>query len=835
MARSARFVFLGLFTLGFGLPAAEAVAQIAAAQPGPSSYEILGISVEGASDEEARLFVLQSSGLTVEQSVTLPGDQALSDAVRRLYKLGNYTDVDILADRFVGPGVFLTIRVEETTRLGEFAFEGVKRGDREELAKRVPLLRGRALRPADVERSEQVIRDYFAEKGYRLVDVQTAQRPLGDGRTGVTFTISRGRKIAVGDVNFYGNDVFSEGKLQKRLKNTPEKRWWRFWSSETFEEAKFEEDKQNLIAFYNDRGYYSARVVEDSVWLDTSGDEPEVVVDVRVEEGPEYHIRDIAFDGNVEYTDAQLRQALGIEPGETYNRSKLERSLYYSPDHSDITSLYSDRGYLRFNIDPKIAEAPGDSLDITFEIVEGDVYTFGDIEIKGNLQTKDHVVRRQIRTIPGQTYSRQAIERSVRELMQLGYFDQTALAEGPRVDIDEESKTVGLTYNLVEAGGAQLELSGGWGGSGYGLILQARVSFNNFSIQDVFTGGAWQPVPTGDGQQLSLSVQTSGIRYQNYSVSFTEPWFRGRNTPVGGSLSYTYRDFTQSSLLGLDDPTAQTEQRSFSTLGAQLFYRQGLKWPDDFFQIGTNVGYRLYNIEGEGLSQSYRLPEGLSQELTIKQSLTRNSFDNPLFPSLGSSILLSAEVAPPIPGFIQYHKEEFSTRWVTPIAGRLSLDFSGDFGYIGTLSGDEVEFQRYLVGGSPLEAQSTFQGYGKDIIYMRGYPTLAITPLLGGQRVGGRILNKYSLEARLVAIQSPQFTFAPYLFADAANTYNSFEDYDPLKLFRSAGVGAKVFLPILGMIDLNWGYQIDSFTTFERGAPVEVGPRWRFQFSLGGQ
>ncbi len=806
------------------------------AQAGPASYEVLGVSVEGVADETARQFVLQSSGLRVGQSVTLPGDQAISDAIRRLYELGNFTDIDVMADRFVGNGVFLTIAVEEVPRLSEIKFEGVKGGDRDELRKQIPLLRGRALRPADIERAEQVIHEYYSDKGFRLVTIDTQQQAMPDGNVAVTFDISRGRKVEIGEVEFEGNQAFSDKKLRKRLKNTPEDRWWRFWGASTFDKQGFEEDKQNLIAYYNDRGYYSARILQDSVYLDTSSDEPEVVVDIEVEEGPQYHIRDVAFEGNVEYTDEQLRQGLAIERGEVYSRSRLESSLYYNPAHTDITSLYSDRGYLRFNIQPQITEVTGDSLDITFEIDEGDVYEFGEVTIKGNTRTKEHVIRRQIRTIPGQTYSRQAIERSIRELIQLGYFDQAKLAEGPRVQIDEEAKVVNLTYNLVETGGDQLELSGGWGGGGYGLILQARVAFNNFSIQNLFNGSAWQPIPSGDGQQLALSVQTSGLRYQSYSVTFTEPWFRGRNTPIGGSLSYTYRDFTNNrSVIGLDDPTSSSDALSFSTFGARLFYRQGLKWPDDFFQTGTDLSYRLYSINGESLSRSYRLPEGASQELTVKQSLTRNSFDSPQFPTLGSSLLLSAEVAAPLPGFIQYHKEEFKTRWVTPIAGRLALDFSGDFGYIGSLNGDDVEFQRYLVGGSPLEAQSTFQGYGKDIIYMRGYPTLAITPLQNGQRVGGRILNKYAMEARIVAIQTPQFTAAPYAFVDAANTWNSFDDYNPFKLYRSAGFGAKLFLPFLGLIDLNYGYQIDSFSDFRNGAPFEVAPQWRFQFSLGGQ
>jgi outer membrane protein insertion porin family len=814
---------------GIPQPPGQTVAAV------PQTYEILGLSVEGVADETARQFVLSSVGLQVGQRVTLPGDPAISDAIRRLYELGNFTDIDVVAERFVANGVFLRIDVEEVPRLGEVVFEGVKGGDRDELRKQVPLLRGRALRPADVERSEQVIEEYFADKGFRLVTIDTQQQATADGNVKLTFDISRGKKVEIGEVTFRGNEAFGEGTLQKRLKNTPEDRWWRFWGASTFDEQGFEEDKANLIAYYNDRGYYSARVLRDSVYLDRSGGDAELVVDILVEEGPEYRIRDVSFDGNAEYTDAQLRAALAVERGELYNRSKLEQSLYYNPQHTDITSLYSDRGYLRFNIQPKISEVDGDSLDIVFEIDEGDVYEFGEITIKGNTRTKEHVIRRQIRTVPGQTYSRQAIERSIRELIQLGYFDQTKLAEGPRVAIDEETKEVNLTYNLVETGGDQLELSGGWGGGGFGLILQARVAFNNFSIQNLFNGEAWRPVPSGDGQQLALSIQTSGSRFQSYSVTFTEPWFRGRPTPIGGSLSYTYRDFTNNrTVVGLDDPTNVAEDLNFSTIGARFFYRQSLKWPDDFFQTGTDIGYRLYSLNGEALSRSYGLPEGRSQEFSIKQSLTRNSFNAPQFPTAGSSLLLSAEIAPPIPGFIQYHKEELSTRWVTPIAGRLALDFSADYGYIGSLTGETVEFQRYLVGGSPLEAQSTFQGYGKDVIFMRGYPTLAISPVLNGRRVGGRILNKYSLEARIVAIQTPQFTAAPYAFVDAANTWDSFDDYNPFRLFRSAGFGAKLFLPFLGLIDLNYGYQIDSFQDFRSGQPFEIEPQWRFQFSLGG-
>ncbi|HYE95640.1 MAG TPA: BamA/TamA family outer membrane protein, partial [Rubricoccaceae bacterium] len=409
----------------------------------------------------------------------------------------------------------------------------------------------------------------------------------------------------------------------------------------------------------------------------------------------------------------------------------------------------------------------------------------------------------------------QAIERSVRELLALNYFDQASLARGPASRIDEETKTVDLTYDLEEASSDQLELSGGWGGA-LGLQLQAGVTFSNFSLQNLFNRSAWRPLPTGDGQRLSLSVVTAGTRYQNVSVSFTEPWFRGRQTPAGFSVGYS--NFQSG------------ESRAGSAYG-RLFYRQRLRWPDDYFQLGTDVGYRLYDLSGETIAERYGLPEGESQELTFTETLSRNSLDSPIFPSNGSSLALTVTVAPPIGDFIQYHKWELTNAWYAPVTGRLTFNVATRFGYIGSLTGDDVQFQRYLVGGTPLDVQGSFRGVGTDLVFMRGYPTEAISPRQDGRAVGGRILNKYATELQLLAVQSAQLSFAPYLFFDAANTWSGFADYNPAQLYRSAGVGARIFLPILGLLDLNYGYQLDPFVGRD-GAVVP--PQWRFQFSLGG-
>ena len=807
-----RFVLFAALAVLVAAPAA-----LAQQPPVAPTYEILGVEVEGVEDEAEEAYFISIADLRPGSRVALPYDEAFGNAIRLLYQRAQVSDAEVAVDRVTGTGVFLTLRVEQLPRLGEVSFEGVGRSLRDDVEDRLPLVKGRRVRSGDVEQSRLIVQEALREKGYRLASVTAEEEPMDDDRIRIKLTAVSGERVEVEDVVFVGNENFSERTLRKRLKNTPEKRWWRFWKRETFSQSGFEEDKDNLIRYYNDRGYYGARVVRDSVYLREEEDgDTDLVVELEVDEGPKYHIRDVVFEGNTVYTDDQLRFALGIEPGDVYNRSLIEKNLYYSPDHTDVASLYTDRGYLRFNVTPQTLEVPGDSLDLHFEVTEGDVYEFGTVEIAGNTRTKEHVIRREIRTVPGQTYSRQAVERSVRELVQLNYFDQNSIAGGPNIRPNDETKTVDLTYTLAEQSSDQLELSGGYGGS-LGLLLTARVTFNNFSAQGILDGSAWRPIPSGDGQQLSLQVVTSGTRYQNYSLSFTEPWFRGRPTPVGFSLG----------LQQFENSPNQSDYR-IRLATAQVFARSQLKWPDDYFQTGTTLGYRLYDIDGRS---TLGLPEGVNQELTLRQTISRNALDNPVFPSAGSQNSLSLTVAPPVPGFVQYYKADLENAWHAPLAGRLSVSFKTQFGYIGSLTGEDVEFQRYLVGGSPLETNRNLVGFGKDLVYLRGYPTQAIGPRRGTQSVGGRILNKYQAELQWVAFQTPQLSLAPYAFADAANAWDGFNDYDPAQLFRSVGVGSRVILPILGLVDLNYGYGLDRFQPIDNRNDGEPG--WQFQITLG--
>ena len=812
-----RLSTLGLLCVFGAFPAAAQTPAPPAAAPAP--FEVLGVTVEGAADDASASLARQISGLRPGAQVQLPWDPSFSEAVRSLYSRGGYSDASVVVSQVVGQGVFLTIRVVEQPKLAQYTIEGLRTSDQEELRDLIPLLRGRAVRPADVARGRISIETFLRSRGYREPVVTVAQTPAADGRVDLVYTVARGERQAVGDVVFVGNTAFSERTLRRQLKGTSERRWWRFWKRSTFNDEAYRTDLDALVRFYNDRGYYGARVLSDSVF--TRPEDGTLVVQIALDEGPRYAVRNVVFEGNTLFTDAQLQQALDVQPGDVFNRSRLDRNLNYSPAHTDVASLYTDRGYLRFNAEQQITVVPGDSLDLYYEVTEGDVYEFGDVRIAGNTRTKEHVIRRELRTVPGQPYSRQAIERSVRELSTLNYFDPASFGAGPALSVNDGDQTVDLTYRLAEKSSDQLELSGGWGGSGTGLILTARVTFANFSVQNLLRGRG-NPMPSGDGQQVSLQVQTYGRIQQVYSLSFTDPWFRGRQTPAGFSVGY-------SNYSPRNSPTRVA--RGFG----RIFYRQRLRFPDDYFQTGTDLGLQIYGISGAGATTQFGgLPEGTSRELTIAQSLTRNALDSPQLPTSGSSLGLTLTVAPPIPGFIQYVKGDFTNAWYTPIGPGLSASIRTEFGYIGSLTGGDVQFQRYLIGGTALEAnQGTLQGFGKDLVFMRGYPSQSIGPRENGTPVGGRILNKYQAEVQWLALQTPQLTFAPYLFLDAANTWDSFSDYDPARLYRSAGVGARVFLPILGLVDLTYGRQIDAYAPIP-GVSGDGQPKWNFQFTLGG-
>lgn len=777
------------------------------------------IRVVGAEDR-MQDFVIQTSGLQEGQQIQLPQSEAIAEAIRSVYDIRHFSDVRIYQEERTEDTVGIVIEVAPEPRLGEFRLQGMSRSDRRDIENRLPLLLGRPVRQGDIERSVQMIKRHYAEDGYLNAQVNVVRNNIADNQVRLVFQVDRGDKVRIDNIRFVGNEVFSDGRLRSQFDENKQRSWWRFWRSATFDPDMLSDDLDRVIDYYDENGYFDARIVGYETIQQPDGD---IVLEVTVEEGHRYYIRNIEWEGNTVYPDELLGERLGLAPGDVYNGRRLQENLQGNRRGTDVAGLYLDRGYLQFNADPSIRVVGRDSLDISIDIREGDTYDFGNITVAGNTKTRDHVVRRELFTVPGETFSRSAIQESIRRLMQLNYFSQESLGQGPALDVDDSERLVNLTYNLEEVGSDQLELSGTWGR--FGLVLQLGFQFNNFSTQRMFDGSAWRPLPSGDGQRLGINVRTNGTFFQSYSLSFTEPWFRGRPNPVGGSVS-----FTQFSQEPISIGAQRSSEGTFTQISSNLFFERRLSWPDDNFNLSFGVGYQYWRND-RGLLSS--LPEGVNQTVTYRQALTRNSLDNPMFPRSGSRIRLSAEIAPPIGDLVQYHKWRFNTNWNIPVGDRFSFGFGTQFGYIGSITGDDVAFERFEVGGTLFDF-SGFQ-FGTEPIPMRGYPARVIGPreTIRNQvtPVGGRILNKYTSEFRFKAVESQQLQAAPYLFLDAANTWDSFDTYNPSELFRSAGVGVKLFLPIVGMIEFNYGYNFDTFVPFQRGE--DGTPGWRFQFSLG--
>jgi len=838
------FGVTGLGVVGMSNPALPQVptgtggASSSATPRQPPTYVIRNIRVEGIEDERTKQFVVQSSGLSTGQRITLPAGDAVAEAVRSIYDLGQFSDVSIRREPVGEGGVNLIIELTPEPVLVGYQLRGIDGGDREDLKEKIPLIQGQPALPAEIERAKQIIKEFYADEGYLRTEVSVERQTNAAGQLSLTFNVVRDEEIEVEEIRFSGNEQFDDGDLRGAMEETKENRWWRFWSGEQFNREKYEEDLEKVVDYYREQGYYDAQIVRDSVhYVGKDG----LAIDVTVREGEKYYVRNINWEGNTVFPDQVLTQQVGLQEGQPYNGKALDENLYGNREGSDISGMYMNQGYMRANVRPSVRVVGEDSLDITFDVREGDVYTFGEINISGNTKTKDYVIRRELATVPGSRFSRNAIQESIRRLSQLEYFSQESLQGGPEVSVDQDDKEAELTYDVEETGSDQLQLSGTFGQ--FGLVLQLGFTFNNFSAQNLFNPDAWRPLPSGDGQKLSLNARTNGRFFQSYSISFEEPWFRGNPTPVGGSISYskfTRTFFTQNA-------TSSVENGSFQNISTSLFVRQRLNWPDDNFMAGLRIGYEFFDNKGfvedengerqnVGLFQT--IPTGRTNSLTLRTSLSRNSLDNPRFPSSGSSAELSVEVAPPMGGFAQYHKWKFDSSWNVPLGENFSFGMGADFGYIGSLTGEEVEFERFEVGGTPFDFQG--QNFGTDPVFVRGYPRGVIGPkeqvLVGGgntrlEPAGAQIFNKFTSELRWMATSSQQLRARPYIFYESAGAFRGPESFNPTNTFDAGGIGVKLYLPIVGMIEVNYGYNFDAFQPIESGDTGEKD--WTFQFSIG--
>jgi outer membrane protein insertion porin family len=807
-------LFFSLFTEGLFAQALD--------YQNPKNYILSGLEVEGAEYSDANA-IISISGLTVGEVIQVPGSQA-SDAIERLWNERIFSDVNIRVDNVVSNTIFLTIVVKERPRISQFSFQGISKSQADDLREKINFIRGTILTESKRQSAIRIIRNFYVEKGFYNVDVKIEDEEDKILRNGVTVNIkvNKGNRVKIKEIVVEGNEHFTEKKVERKLKKIHEKTWWRFWARSKYVPKTYEEAKNNLIAAYNDDGYRDAIVERDTVF---PIDEKHVVLKLKVYEGIQYYHRDIEWSGNYKYNSEVLQAVLNINEGDTYSQSKIDSRLFGDPQGGDVSSLYLDNGYLFFNVMPVEVLVEGDSIDLEMRIQEGPQATVRKVIIQGNTKTSDFVIRRELRTTPGQKFSRSDIIRSQREILALNYFDQEKLGVEPLPN--PATGTVDIKYTVEERPADQLQLQGGWGGRirdprtgeviAGGFVGTVQLGFNNFASRRFFKPEAWRPVPSGDGQRLNLAVQMNGVGFQSYSINFMEPWLGGKR-PNSLGVSGSYMVFQ-------DRSTAVLSRNNI--LQTSIDYGRRLKFPDDFFTSRTSIGYKNYNITNpefrfvgfEGEQSAF------INIFTLRQSFDRSSVDAPIYPRSGSTMSLSVEATPPYSLFgedrdytdmgdaekykwLEYHKWRFNSNWFFRIAGDMVLSTKIEAGYLGAYNSQlgVSPFERFFLGGTGLMGAGFAGLDGRELIPLRGYENNRVTNNANGYPIYNRLL----LELRYPISLNQSAPVWVQAFLEAGNGYRNFREYNPFNLRRAAGGGLRVMLPMVGLLGLDWAYGFDS-------------------------
>jgi outer membrane protein insertion porin family len=763
-------------------------------------YTILGVSVEGNNPTNGTesAAIIANSGLKVGDEISIPGDQ-IRQAIQRLWALRIFSDIQILVENKLENGVYLAVKVVEYPRLGKIEVKGTSDVGEDDVLKKVTLVKGQILTPEDISKSVRNIKSLYEEEGHLLATVtpETHQEDTLQGnKVDLTLKIDEGPSITIDRIHFESNVKFSEDDLKGQMDDTKEKVWWHFWSHPRFERKKFQKDLERVVKFYRNNGYLDAEILLDSTWY--SPDKQKISVLVRVNEGSQYTIRSIAWEGNAVYTPQVLGERLGFAPGMIYNEEKFDQNLKGNQDQTDVASLYLDNGYLKFNLDPEIQRVGKDSLDITIHVYERNQFRIGMVDIRGNRKTRDNVIRRELFTRPGDFFSRALIIRSLRQLSQLNYFNPEKLKPDTRL-VDDA--TVDLIYEVEEKSSDNVNASVGYSGA-FGVTGALGFTITNFSLRDPLEGGA--------GQILNFDWQFGeASRFRTFSLSFTEPWLFDKPTTLGVSLFDTRQIFVYD----------------LQQTGASVrIGRSRLSWPDNYFRVDWTFRYQNNDIRDNGGNPLYDI--GKSTQFSLMQTISRNSTDSPIFPSIGSIVSLSTEISggPFLPGNVDYHKWLFNAEWYTPLFGtsRLVLYTSTNLGYIdGFKANSKIPpIEYFYMGGTGIGYISTTP--------LRGYDDRSVGPLnASGQEIGGRVMTKHTAELRLAVTLNPIPIYF-LTFAEGGNVYTDFRHADFLDLKRSYGFGARLLIQPLGMIGFDYGYGADD-TFPKNGKPSG----WRFHFQFG--
>ncbi len=789
----------------------------------PQEFEIGGIEVKNAqfADQNA---VIAVSGLTIGQKIKMPGDN-IPRAIRNLWKLKLFTDVRIDLEKRIGDILFLSIHLQERPRLSRYSYQGVKRATQEDINNKISrfMNKGSIITEDMKTNAVNTINSYYIDEGY--LDVATSVREIKDSllvnSARLVFDVKQGKRVRIREIAFEGNNHAKSTKLRGLMKST--NTIWKIFSPSKFNKEDFEDDKKAILSYYNNNGFRDARIVKDSL----SREGNMLRLKMKIEEGQQYHFRKIAFKGNTIYTTERLREVVGIEKGDAFDASKLEQRLRFSQDNRDVSSLYMDNGYLFFRVDPIETSIDKDSIDYEIRIFEGPQATIDQVTIKGNDRTHEHVIRRELRTKPGQKFSRSDIIRSQREIIALGYFNPEKM--GVNTPVNAQRGTVDIEYTVEEKPSDQLELSAGYGGLQGGLIGTLGVTFNNFSLKNLSHPETWSPLPQGDGQRLSIRAQTTGDRYQSYNMSFTEPWLGGKR-PNAFSASA----FLTKQSYGVEGATTY---QGLTIKGLSVGLGTRLKKPDDFFVSNTTIslqnislsnwsGFTVTNTETKVVEA---LTTGEFYNFSINQTFSRNSIDNPIFPTSGSRFQLSAQLTPPYSlfsneppsasmrerfRFVEYQKYKLTAEWFTPLGPKFVLRTAAKMGFLGYYN-EKVglsPFERFQLGGDGITGN--FGGsylLGIDLISLRGYD---VANLEANNTAGGSaVFNKYTVELRYPFTTNPNSTIYATTFLEAGNAWRSTAEYNPFNLYRTAGMGLRVFLPMFGTLGFDYGLGLDKTNT----------------------
>jgi len=833
----------------------------------PQEYEIGGIEVTGSQFYDGNSMI-NISGLQVGDKIKVPGD-AIATAIRKIMDQGILDEVEIYVAKTEGTKIWLGIQLKERPRLFALKYTGIRKGETESLNEKVKTYKGKIITETLRKNLELVVRKYYQEKG--RLNIKTKSQIIVDTLRGnnatLVIAVDKGPKVKVNKIILNGIDPKQRALILRKIKNTKQQRFGRVFKPSKFVPKKWDEDKEKLLEAMNKLGFRDFQVESDSI---SRFNDESVNLTINLVQGKKYYYRSITFDGNYIYPDSVLHDVLGIKKGDVYNTEELDKKMAGNPGE-DLSSVYMDNGYLYYNAEPVETAIVGDSIDLTIRISEGKQATINKVILNGNTKTSDHVVMREIRTLPGQKFNKSAIIRTVRELSTIGYFNPEKITPNP---LPRPDGTVDIEYNVEEKPSDQIELSGGWGGF-IGFVGTLGVVFNNFSAKNLTNLSAWRPLPAGDGQKLSVRFQANGAAFQNYSLTFTEPWLGGKkpnsfSVSLNRSVSYPYQfrntgfggqnqfgggfggggfggggfgglgGFNgglggfNGGLGGFNQFAVPDSLRTahFNVTSVTFSLGKRLKWPDDYFSLSNSLAFSSFDVDRY---YTWAYPQGISTSITFMTNFSRNSIDNPTFPRSGSSFSLTGSLTPPFSllggnksgNLIEYHKWMFDASWFTPLIGKLVLHTRAHLGFLGSYGNRETtRFERFDVGGSGMV--QGFQ-FNRDIIGLRGYKDRVIGPS-GSYGNGGVAYNKFVLEARYPVSLNPSATIFVLGFAEAGNNFATLKEYSPFNLYRTTGFGARIFMPAFGMIGIDYGFALDK----PRPGDSDFG-RQAFTFSIGQQ